>query len=182
MNRLPAGIYVILLLQTASAGQRGKDAALIAAAQTGRVEEFSSAIAGGGRLSARDASGRNAFMWALDSGHLEVAISIMDRLDLTVKSAVQRSLNTPGVWKEIGDIGPLLLAANERIGVLTAADRQGWTPLMLAAARGYMEIVQRLIADDVPTDPQNSDGLTAAAIAEKAGHDGIAALLTAHRK
>ncbi len=125
--------------------------------------------------------GRNDLMRALDSGKPEEAMRIIDGLDASIKSAVQQSLNTPGVWRELGSIFPLLAAANAKLRVLSAVDRMGWTPLMLAAAHGYVDVVKRLIDADVPRDARNTEGLTATAIAEKAGHSEIVALLAGPR-
>ncbi|KAF7310830.1 Ankyrin [Mycena chlorophos] len=61
---------------------------------------------------------------------------------------------------------------------LNARDDFGYTPLHLAADRGHAPIVEFLLKKGVDRKIQDEDGLVAVELAEAAGHDEVARLLS----
>ena len=60
---------------------------------------------------------------------------------------------------------------------LNHPDNDGWTPLMVASAKGKPEVVRVLLAAGADKDLRNSDGKTALDIAIERKKDACAALL-----
>jgi ankyrin repeat protein len=121
--------------------------------------------------SPQDDLGNNALMLIIEAGHPEIAVSFINELKASVKLTDRSE-----AWKEI----PLdwAYAVDRKNRTLMAADSQGRTPLMIAAAYGHTEVVRLLVSEDVPLDTQNHDGLTALMIAGQSGHPDIVDILT----
>jgi ankyrin repeat protein len=72
------------------------------------------------------------------------------------------------------DVAALLIEAGADVN---ARQRHGWTPLHGAAQNGAIATVERLLAAGADRAAANDDGVTAADLAAKAGHAGLAARL-----
>ncbi|HET7459209.1 MAG TPA: ankyrin repeat domain-containing protein [Gemmatimonadaceae bacterium] len=59
-------------------------------------------------------------------------------------------------------------------------DRDGWTPLHLAAHHGHAAVVETLLANNADVNARSGDGRTALEIATQAGRAEVAALLRAN--
>lgn len=73
----------------------------------------------------------------------------------------------------------ILLAMGKKINTV---DKDGNTPLHLAAQKGNEEIVRKLLANGADTAILNTAGLTAAQVAKAAGHDDLADLIENYKK
>jgi ankyrin repeat protein len=145
---------------------------MLKSAQNSKFDDVIRLVRTGMDPSQQDILGKNALMLILEAGHPDIAISFMNELKASLKP------NAPGSepWREIPD--GWVFAAARKNQALGSADSQGRTPLMIAAANGYTEVVRMLVKEDASLDARNSEGLTAAMIAEKAGHPEIVAILT----
>lgn len=72
------------------------------------------------------------------------------------------------------DVAALLIAAGADVN---ARQRHGWTPLHGAAQNGATDTVERLLAAGADVAATNDDGVSAADLAAKAGHEALAARL-----
>jgi ankyrin repeat protein len=173
MKRLLAIIAVCLYVGSATAqvAQRANLNPLLRSAQDSDFDNVMKLVQSGMDPSAQDDLGNNALMLILESGHPEIAVSFINELKASVK-LIGRS----EAWKEI----PLdwAYAVDRKNRTFMAADSQGRTPLMIAAAYGHTEVVRLLVSEDVPLDVQNHDGMTALMLAVQFGHTDIVEILT----
>ena len=162
----PSKTLPILIAQRANSNQ------LLRSAQDSNFDDVLKLVQSGMDPSQQDELGNNSLMLILEAGHPEIAISFINELKASVKPTGRNS----EAWKEV----PLdwAFAVDRKNRTLTAADSQGRTSLMIAAANGYTEVVRLLVAEDIPLDAQNHDGLTALMIAEQVGHADIVEILT----
>jgi len=187
MRAISAWILLVALFFTASGaaqavppaqpvisamGASAADNALLKAAQNSKFDDVMKLVRSGMDPSVQDILGKNALMLILESGHPDVAVSFIKE----VKAKLKPDTSSSESLREI----PLdfIFAVERKNQALQAADSQGRTALMIAAANGYADVVRLLVSEGVSVDARNSEGLTAAMIAEKAGHSEIVEILS----
>ncbi len=163
---------VLTAVLTGSAVAQVPGRELLRAAQDSKFSNVIKLVRSGVDPSQQDLLGKNALMLILEAGHPDLAISFVNELKARLKSPDSKS----EPWREIQS--DWVFAAARKVQTLNASDSQGRTPLMIAAANGYAEVVRMLIADGAEVDTHNREGKTAAMIAEQAGHPEIVAILS----
>jgi len=146
--------------------------ALLRAAQNSNFDGVMILVRSGMDPSLQDILGKNALMLILEAGHPDIALSFIKE----VKAKLKPVTPAPGPPTEI----PLdfVFAVERKNQAFGGADSRGRTPLMIAAANGYTEVARMLVSEGVAVDARNSEGLTAAVIAEREGHPDIVEILT----
>ncbi|POM78898.1 Ankyrin repeat domain containing hypothetical protein 52 [Phytophthora palmivora] len=156
--------------------------ALHFAAGNGRLEVVRELVSAGANLHARDQiRGLTPLMYAAMYGHADI---VKDLLPLSC----QRDVDTIET-KCNKKCTALYLAASQRrktvcellldVGraAVDARDWKGYTPLMVAAKRGYVEIVQVLLSRGANIEAVNDDGNRALEIASRNGRTAVVQLL-----
>jgi ankyrin repeat protein len=80
------------------------------------------------------------------------------------------------------EIARMLLQHGARVDAVSPLKSGAYTPLMMAAREGHESTALMLIDQGAKPGLKNSEGLTAAQIAERAGKPGIAAAIAARRR
>jgi ankyrin repeat protein len=149
---------------------------VMVAAQNGRADVVKALLAAGADAAAADRRGRTLLFHAIRGGCEDVAKEmIASGADVRATTEDAKSL----LHEAAGDgrlevVRALLLA---KVAVDAKEDREGATPLMLAAAEGHTEVVQELVKAKADLAATNNAGKTAYDIATDAGHEEAAALL-----
>lgn len=100
-----------------------------------------------------------------------------------MNAPVRSSLNPLSPHLPIATVTGVAEAVRGRIARgddVNATDREGRSPLILAASRGHLEICELLLAAGADPSAIDRDGNSAGALATRNGHPAIAALLREH--
>lgn len=81
-----------------------------------------------------------------------------------------------------GDIARMLIERKARLDALSPRESGAYTPLMMAAREGKAEAAMLLLGQGANPRLENTEGLTAARIAERAGHTDLAAAISAFKR
>ncbi|CAM9425723.1 unnamed protein product [Lampetra fluviatilis] len=73
------------------------------------------------------------------------------------------------------------IGANQMQHVLNRADQNGWSPLLMAAEKGHVEVVRILLKNNARVDVFDELGKAALHLAAENGHEGIADILLWHK-
>lgn len=169
MSRAGAGAVVVVVLSLAALGcddhsnrsDPARDRALIDAAERGDAESVRRLLAEGASVDATDATGRTALVAAAYGNHVAVAEALIEAgADVDVQDATQQSAFLIAT-SEVGDDPRLLELTLANGANVDAKDSYNGTGLIRAADRGYLRIVERLLATDIDVDHVNRLGWTA---------------------
>lgn len=109
---------------------------------------------------------------AAEAGNLTAVQAILDGLQRDVDLRVRTVVSEGGQHA----VNQLLTSVLRKNAVLNGR-KASWTPLMTAAERGHTGIVEALLKAGANPSLTNSDGLTAATLANQAGHTQLGSLL-----
>lgn len=121
---------------------RHPETSLIAAVQSGNLEQLRMLLSGGTDPDVADARGRTALSWAVLAGRSDLASTLLDAgadpdiADRDGTTALHRA-----ALFGLGDLADGLVAAGADVH---ARDRQGATPADLAAQQGHVDLAARL--------------------------------------
>lgn len=159
---------------------------LALAAASGDTEEVEILLDGGASLEApKDSEGGTAFLMALGLGRYDVARLLMARGADVLAAAdgnrnalfeIATSVPSPGFREARLELAETLLARGVALNVPVGAART--TPLMMAAIRGDLELVQLFLQHGADASLQDRHGTTALAFAQRKGHARIAELIS----
>jgi ankyrin repeat protein len=159
-----------------AAGARGEarfNGPMLEAAQRGDADGLRAYAYLAGDLYARDASGRTAFMWAVERSDAEMIRILGDAAGYAGPPAAGQTPTT-------SDTAQPAPAAPERITPLADSllDEHGTTRLMRAAARGDLLEVRGLLAGRANPDARDQrSGFTSLHLAAQSGHPEVVAAL-----
>jgi ankyrin repeat protein len=131
------------------------------------------------KLETAAANGNTALMMAAYKRNLPAARALLDK-----GAQVDRLGWTPlhyAAASGADDIARLLLERRADIDATSPIRSGKYTPLMMAAREGQDAVVRLLLAEGADTSLKNSEGLTAAQIAERADKRHIVTLISGHK-
>jgi len=159
-----------------NAANRGGEPALVLAVREGSMKAFGALLANPRiRVDAQAANGNTALMMAAFKRNLAAAEALVAK-----GAAIDREGWTPlhyAAASGADDIAALLLARGARIDATSPRASGSFTPLMMAAREGQQDSARFLLSKGASRTLKNGEGLSAAAIAERAGFDPIAQAL-----
>jgi len=136
-----------------------RDAALIAAAETGDYGKVRALLLEGASVLARDSRGRTALLAATQGNHVEAAnLLIQAGSDVNAKDSIEDSAFLLAGASGYLEILRLTLEAGAD---LKSTNRYGGTALIPAAHHGHVETVRELLATAIEVDHVNNLGWTA---------------------
>jgi ankyrin repeat protein len=164
------------------------------AARQGHLEVVKALAASGVDVNARANDGATPFLVAAYTGHLEVmkALAALGAvLEVRMKDGATPMFMAAAMGHDrvVGALVALGADVNVRRTErkwtqwyidrfhLDAGDEGDWTPLMIAARNGHVEVVKLLLEAGASAGVTLSDGRTALSLANAMGHAGVAAVL-----
>ncbi len=159
----------------------GGEPALVLAVREGSMRVFDALLARPGTdLEATALNGNTALMMAAFKNNRRAAEALLAR-----GAQVNRAGWTPLHYAAAAgseDIARLLIARKARLDAPSPRESGAYTPLMMAAREGQAGAVRLLLEAGAETGLKNTEGLTAAGIAERAGQTDIATAISSFKR
>lgn len=159
----------------------GGEPALVLAVREGAMRVFDALLVQPGiDLEAQAVNGNTALMMAAFKNNRRAAEALLAR-----GAKVNRAGWTPLHYAAAGgaeDIARLLINRKARLDALSPRESGAYTPLMMAAREAQPGMVRLLLEAGANPALKNTEGLTAAQIAERAGQTDIAAAISGFRR
>jgi ankyrin repeat protein len=159
----------------------GGEPALVLAVREGSMRVFEALLAHPGiDLEAQAMNGNTALMMAAFKNNLRAAEALLAK-----GARVNRAGWTPLHYAAAGgaeDIARLLIARKAKLDALSPKESGAYTPLMMAAREAQPGTVRLLLEAGANPALKNTEGLTAAQIAERAGQADIAATISGFKR
>lgn len=159
----------------------GGEPALVLAVREGAMRVFDALLVQPGiDLEAQAVNGNTALMMAAFKNNRRAAEALLAR-----GAKVNRAGWTPLHYAAAGgaeDIARLLINRKARLDALSPRESGAYTPLMMAAREAQPGMVRLLLEAGANPALKNTEGLTAAQIAERAGQADIAAAISGFRR
>jgi ankyrin repeat protein len=159
----------------------GGEPALVLAVREGSMRVFDALLAHPGTdLEAKAMNGNTALMMAAFKGNKRAAEALLAK-----GAQVNRAGWTPLHYAAASgseDIARLLIARKARLDAASPRESGAYTPLMMAAREGQAGMVGVLLEQGARPDLKNTEGLSAAQIAERAGPTDIAARIAGFKR
>lgn len=159
----------------------GGEPALVLAVREGSMRVFDALLLHSGtNLEATAMNGNTALMMAAFKNNRRAAEALLAK-----GAKVNRAGWTPLHYAAAGgaeEIGRLLIARKARLDALSPKESGAYTPLMMAAREGQPGMVRLLLEAGARPGLKNTEGLTAAQIAERAGQTDIAATIAGFKR
>jgi hypothetical protein len=151
----------------------GGEPALVQAVREGSARVLEVLLAHPGTdLEARAANGNTALMMAAYKRNVDAARALLAK-GAQVNRAGWTALHYAAASGD-DEIAKLLIARGARLDAVSPKESGAYTPLMMAAREGQQSTVTLLLAQGARRELQNTEGLTAAQIAQRAGREDIA--------
>lgn len=155
----------------------GGEPALVLAAREGSMRVFKALLATPGiHVDAAAMNGNTALMMAAYKHNLTAVQALLDK-----GAAVNRPGWTPLHYAAAAgddEITRLLLEHGARVDAVSPPASGAYTPLMMAAREGHDRTALLLIDHGADAKLSNSEGLTAAQLAQRAGKDHVASVIS----
>lgn len=159
----------------------GGEPALVLAVREGSMRVFDALLLHPGiDLEARAMNGNTALMMAAFKNNRRAAEALLAK-----GAKVNRAGWTPLHYAAAGgaeEIARLLIARKAQLDALSPRESGAYTPLMMAAREAQPGMVRLLLEQGADPALKNTEGLTAAQIAERAGQAEIAALISGFKR
>ncbi|NNG21406.1 ankyrin repeat domain-containing protein [Telluria aromaticivorans] len=131
-------------------------------------------------LEAKAMNGNTALMMAAFKGNKPAAVALLAK-GAQVNRSGWTALHYAAASGD-GDIARMLIERKARLDALSPRESGAYTPLMMAAREGKAEAAMLLLGQGANPRLENTEGLTAARIAERAGHTDLAAAISAFKR
>ncbi len=159
----------------------GGEPALVLAVREGAMRVFDALLAHPGTdLEAKAMNGNTALMMAAYKNNKRAAEALLAK-----GAQVNRAGWTPLHYAAASgseDIARLLIARKARLDAVSPRESGSYTPLMMAAREGQPALVRLLLEQGANPLLKNTEGMTAAGIAERAGQTDIAASISSFKR
>lgn len=159
----------------------GGEPALVLAVREGAMRVFDALLAHPGLdLEAQAMNGNTALMMAAFKNNRRAAEALLAK-----GARVNRAGWTPLHYAAAGgseDIARLLIARKAKLDAPSPKQSGAYTPLMMAAREAQPGMVRLLLEQGADPALKNTEGLTAAQIAERAGQADIAATISGYKR
>lgn len=159
----------------------GGEPALVLAVREGSMRVFDALLAHPGTdLEAKAMNGNTALMMAAFKNNRRAAEALLAK-----GAKVNRAGWTALHYAAAGgseDIARLLIARKAKLDAVSPRASGAYTPLMMAAREGQPGLVRLLLEGGANPSLKNTEGLTAAQIAERAGQTDIAAAIAGFKR
>lgn len=159
----------------------GGEPALVLAVREGSMRVFDALLLQPGiDLEAKALNGNTALMMAAFKNNRRAAEALLAK-----GAKVNRAGWTPLHYAAAGgaeDIARLLIARKAKLDALSPKESGAYTPLMMAAREAQPGMVRLLLEAGANPALKNTEGLTAAQIAERAGQADIAAAISSFKR
>jgi ankyrin repeat protein len=159
----------------------GGEPALVLAVREGSMRVFDALLLHPGTdLEAKAMNGNTALMMAAFKGNKRAAEALLAK-----GAQVNRAGWTPLHYAAASgseDIARLLIARKAKLDAASPRESGAYTPLMMAAREGQAGMVSLLLEQGARPDLKNTEGLSAAQIAERAGQTDIAARIAGFKR
>ena len=159
----------------------GGEPALVLAVREGSMRVLNALLAHPGiDLEAKAMNGNTALMMAAFKRNRPASEALLAK-----GAAVNRAGWTPLHYAAAsGDdaIASMLIARKAKLDALSPKESGAYTPLMMAAREGQAAMVALLLEQGADAGLKNTEGLTAARIAERAGQTDIAAAISGFKQ
>ena len=154
--------------------------ALMVAIENTRDEVVKALINKGANVNAADNKGWTPLLFAAQEGYLKIVQALLSAPEIDI-NARKPSVGTAlmvAVDNGKDDVVKALIDYNANANI---ADKHGWTPLILAAKKGYLTITKTLLsAPNIDIDARKPDVGTALMVAADNGEDDIVKVLIDH--
>lgn len=159
----------------------GGEPALVLAVREGSMRVFEVLLAHPGiDLDAPAMNGNTALMMAAFKNNRRAAEALLAK-GAKVNRAGWTALHYAAAGGS-GDIARLLIARKAQLDAVSPRESGAYTPLMMAAREAQPGMVRLLLEQGANPALKNTEGLTAAQIAERAGQADIAAMISAVKR
>ncbi|VXB74048.1 ankyrin repeat domain-containing protein [Massilia sp. 9I] len=159
----------------------GGEPALVLAVREGAMRVFDALLAHPGTdLEAKAMNGNTALMMAAYKNNKRAAEALLAK-----GAQVNRAGWTPLHYAAASgseDIARLLISRKAKLDAVSPRESGSYTPLMMAAREGQPGLVRLLLEQGANPLLKNTEGLTAAQIAERAGQTDIAASISSFKR
>ncbi|MFC0251912.1 ankyrin repeat domain-containing protein [Massilia consociata] len=159
----------------------GGEPALVLAVREDAMNVFRALLAHPGTdLEARAMNGNTALMMAAFKRNTPAAVALLEK-----GAKVNRAGWTPLHYAAASgsdEIARLLIARKAKLDATSPRASGAYTPLMMAAREGQPSVAQLLLEAGADPRRKNTEGLTAAQIAERAGQTTIAAAISGFKR
>eukprot|EP00731_Ephydatia_muelleri_P027488 Em0019g361a len=152
------------------AGKRTSTALIIASA-SGYIGIFEALIKGNADVNLKDGDGRTALMLAAYLGSIDVVLELLTaNADVNLEDNFGKTALEYAVMKQHSNVVQALIQFGANIN--HQIQDEGWTPLMLAAQKGNLEITRLLCSQDgIKLNTVDKRGYNAMDIAATYGHN-----------
>ena len=172
---------ILLIISSPLAAQTGPseitlESVFIELAYNGDLENVKKFISAGTPVDSVVADKSTALMWAAFNGHIPVVAHLLEKgAQVDAKDANGR---TALLYASSGPSSEMVgLLLRHGADVNTQGQAEGFTPLMMAAAEGHIEVVRVLLLNGATAEITDKDGDTAEKFARDNGHTAVLNLL-----
>ena len=147
----------------------------------GNLEQVSAAIDAGANVNAYDENRHTALMLAAYNGHHHVIAVLIDKgADIALVDGMKRTALMFASTGPFTQAVEMLIKAGADVNATDNEEK--WTPVMMAAAEGQLDIVKTLVANGADLKMVDIDGESSLDFAKSKGHTEVAEYIASQLK